>query len=76
MSCCLKDVWTGRFPHGKKPGIKQATNEVGNDLKQFISKKDNALLQKKLASMPHKVLMNLKRGVGLCDETDRNKKGT
>ena len=37
MSCCLDDVWTGRFPPRKKPGIKQATNEVVNDLKQFIS---------------------------------------
>ena len=37
MSCCFDDVWTGRCPPGKKPGIKQATNEVVNDLKQFIS---------------------------------------
>ena len=44
MSCCL-DVRTGRFPPGKKPGIKQATYEVVNDLKQLISQKDNALLE-------------------------------
>ena len=25
MSCCLNDVWTGRFLPGKKPGIKPAT---------------------------------------------------
>ena len=37
MSCCLNDVWTGRFPPGKKLGIKQATYKVVNDLKWFIS---------------------------------------
>ena len=45
MSCCLNDVWTGRFPPGKKPRIKLATHEVVNDLKQFISQKDSDLLQ-------------------------------
>ena len=43
MSHCLDDVWSGRFPPGIKPGIKQATKEVVNDLKQFISQKDNGL---------------------------------
>ena len=33
MSCCLDDVWTERFPPIKKPGIKLATVEVVNDLK-------------------------------------------
>ena len=46
MSCCLYDVWTGRFFPGKKPGIKLVTYKVVNDLNQFISQKDNALLQK------------------------------
>ena len=46
MSCCLNDVWTGRFPPGKKPRIKAATYKVMNNLKQFISHKDNAILEK------------------------------
>ena len=46
MSYCLKDVWTGRFPPGKKPGIKPATHDMVNDLTKFISQKDNDLLQK------------------------------
>ena len=46
MSCCLDDVWAGRFPPGKKPGIKLAAYEVVNYLKQFISQKDNAILLK------------------------------
>ena len=45
MSCCLNNFWTDRFPPGKKPRIKLAIFEVVNDLKQFISQKDNALLQ-------------------------------
>ena len=36
ISCCLDDASTDRFPPGKKPGIKPATYEVANDLKQFI----------------------------------------
>ena len=47
MSCCFNDVWTGRFPPAKKPGIKQATYKVMNNLKQFISQKDNYLTSKK-----------------------------
>ena len=46
MSCCFDDVWAGRFPPGKKPGIKPTAYEVVNDLKQFTSQKDNALLEK------------------------------
>ena len=46
MSCCLDAVWTSRFPSGKKPGIKLATYEVVNDLKQFIAQKDSDLPQK------------------------------
>ena len=45
MSFCLDGVWTGRFPPGKKPGIILATYEVVNDLKQFISQKNNILLK-------------------------------
>ena len=61
MSCCLHYALTGSFPLGKKPGMKQATNEVVIDLKQFISQKDNALLQKMLAYMPCNVTMNLSK---------------
>ena len=42
----LKYFGTGRFPPGMKPGIKPATFEVTNDLKQIISQKDNQILQK------------------------------
>ena len=45
MSFCLDYVWTDRFPPGKKPGIKLSTCKVVNDLKQFISQKDNEILQ-------------------------------
>ena len=31
-----QDVWSERFPSGKKPGVKQALFEVMNDLKEFI----------------------------------------
>ena len=58
ISCCLHDVWTGRFPPGKKTGIKQATYEVVNELNQFISQKDITLVQIFLMYMPHKELMN------------------
>ena len=42
----LNDLWTNRFLPGKKPGIKLATFELVNDLKQFLSQKDNDILQK------------------------------
>ena len=45
MSIRLHDIWTDRFPLVKKPGMKQATFEVVNDLKEFISQKDNEILQ-------------------------------
>ena len=79
MSCCLDDVWTGRFPPGKKPGIKQEPNKVVNDLKQFISQKDNALLQKILAychTMCWWIYQRKDRGVGLCNDIERNEQGT
>ena len=41
MSFSLDDVWTDRFPPGKRPRIIPATFVVMNDLKQFISQKDN-----------------------------------
>ena len=44
-SFCLDDVWTDRFPPGKKPGIKLATFEVVNDLKHFVSQKNDDILQ-------------------------------
>ena len=34
------------FPPGKKPGIKPVAYKVVNDLKQFISQKDNVILEK------------------------------
>ena len=59
MLGCRCDVWTDRIPHRKKPGIKLAPYEVVNDLKKFISQKENYLLQKLLADMPIKKLMIL-----------------
>ena len=44
--CFLIDVWTGRFPPWKKPGIKLATHEVVNDLKQFVFQKQKTLNKK------------------------------
>ena len=32
---CFDDVWTNKFPPGKNPGIKPATFEVVNDLKDY-----------------------------------------
>ena len=46
ISCCLDDVWTGRFSPSRKTGIKLVTYEMVNSLKQFISQKDSNLLQK------------------------------
>ena len=45
MSFCLNDVWTDRFLLGKKPGIKQATFEVVNVVKELITKRDKEMLQ-------------------------------
>ena len=46
MSRCFNEVGTGKFSPGKKPGIKLATYGVVNDLKKFISQKNNDILQK------------------------------
>ena len=76
---CLDDVWTGRSPPKKKPGIKSATHEVVNDLKQFISQKGNVHLKIFLATMPHKALINLSRKSersGICNDINRNELGT
>ena len=48
QSSSLNDVWTDRFPPGMKSGIKPATFWVVNDLKKYISQKDNDVLQKKV----------------------------
>ena len=57
MLFCPNNVWNGRFPLGKKPGINQATNEVANDLKQFISQRDNEMHKWFLKSMQIKKYM-------------------
>ena len=49
ISFCLNNVWTDRFPPGKKPGIKPAAFEVVNDLKEFMSQKDNTYMQIKMS---------------------------
>ena len=46
MSLCLNDIWTDRFPSWKDAWEKPIAFEMFNDLKQFISQKDNDLLQK------------------------------
>ena len=61
MSFHHDDVWTDRFFPGKKPGIKLATYEVVNDLKQLLSHKTVIYFKTLLIYMPQKKLMTLSK---------------
>ena len=61
MSFFLDDIWTDRFPPGKKPGIKLAIFEVVNDLKELISQKHNDILQNYLTCMQIKESITLSK---------------
>ena len=66
MSCCLGDVWTGKFPPGKKHEIKTATYEV-------------VYFKHCLAYMPNKEFIIFQRKDGRvvsCNSNNRNKQGT